>query len=65
MFEIICATICFYMQELLLPLWIYFEESTSSMRATVLLQTVCNTLVGGQRLFLTMSQICRLEGGFW
>ena len=38
--------------------WIYFEESTSSMRATVLLQTVCNALVRGQRLFLTMSQIC-------
>ena len=33
------------------------------MRATVLLQTVCNALVQGQRLFLTMSQICQLEGG--
>ena len=29
------------------PLWIYFEESTSSIRATVLLQTVCNALVRG------------------
>ena len=48
-----------------LPLWIYFEGSTSSMRATVLLQTVCNALVQGQRLFLTMPQICQLEGGFW
>ena len=47
------------------PLWIYFEGSTSSMRATVLLQTVCNALVWGQRHFLTMSQICQLEGGFW
>ena len=45
--------------------WIYFEESTSSMHATVLLQTVCNALVRGQRHFLTMSQICQLEGGFW
>ena len=27
------------------PVWIYFEESTSSMHATVLLQTVCNALV--------------------
>ena len=25
--------------------WIYFEDSTSSMHATVLLQTVCNALV--------------------
>ena len=47
------------------PVWIYFEESTSSMRAMVLPQTVCNALVRGQRLFLTMSQICRLEGEFW
>ena len=47
------------------PMWIHFEESTSSMHATVLLQTVCNTLVRGRRLFLTMSQICQLEGGFW
>ena len=46
-------------------LWIYFEESTSSMHATVLLQTVYNALVRGQRLFLTMSQVCQLEGGFW
>ena len=46
-------------------MWIYFEGSTSSMRATVLLQTVCNALLRGQRLFLTMSQICQLEGGFW
>ena len=42
-------------------MWIYFEESTSSMHATVLLQTVCNTRVRGQRLFLTMLQICQLE----
>ena len=47
------------------PVWIYFEGSTSSMRATVLLQMVCNALVRGQRLFLTMSQVCQLEGGFW
>ena len=49
----------------IVPVWIYFEGSTSSMRAMVLLQTVCNALVRGQRLFLTMSQICQLEGGFW
>ena len=46
-------------------MWIYFEESTSSMHAMVLLQTVCNALVWGQRLLLTMSQISQLEGGFW
>ena len=36
------------------PVWIYLEGNTSSMRATILLQMVCNALVRGQRLFLTM-----------